>query len=157
MLIKYHELHPETVFNIPILSFSIIGIGSFSCVLGGYISRKMGVKKTAFSFLLLSCICCIISPFMFQLVHRNLFITFLLFWGMMVIADSPLLSTLVAQNAKAEVKGAALTIVNSIGFAITIISIQLMTVLTSWTDSGVVYTLLAIGPVVGLVALRRSK
>jgi cytochrome c biogenesis protein CcdA len=45
---------------------------------------------------------------------------------MVVVADSPLLSTLVAQNAQAEIKGTTLTIVNSIGFAITIISIQLI-------------------------------
>jgi hypothetical protein len=34
---------------------------------------------------------------------------------MVVVADSPLLSTLVAQNAPAEIKGTTLTIVNSIG------------------------------------------
>jgi hypothetical protein len=38
---------------------------------------------------------------------------FLTFWGMVVVADSPLLSTLVAQNVPAEIKGTALTIVNS--------------------------------------------
>jgi hypothetical protein len=38
---------------------------------------------------------------------------FLAFLGMVVVADSPLLSTLVAQNAPAEIK--ELTIVNSIG------------------------------------------
>jgi hypothetical protein len=40
---------------------------------------------------------------------------FLAFLGMVVVADSPLLSTLVAQNAPAEIKGTTLTIVNSIG------------------------------------------
>ena len=156
LLIKYHELHPETVFNIPILSFSIIGIGSFSCVLGGYISRKMGVKKTAFSFLLLSCICCIISPFMFQLVHRNLFITFLLFWGIVVIADSPLFSTLVAQSAPSKNKGTALTIVNCIGFSITIISIQIISSLVAFTNSNMIFSLLAIGPIIGLISLKKG-
>ena len=43
---------------------------------------------------------------------------------MMVIADSPMFATLVAQNAPVAQKGTALTIVNSIGFAITIVSIQ---------------------------------
>ena len=99
ILIKYQTLHAEIVFNIPLLAFSIIAIGSLSCVLGGYISEKFGIKKTAFSFLLLSGICCVISPFIFQLTNEKLFICFLLFWGMVVIADSPLFSTLVAQNA----------------------------------------------------------
>ena len=48
---------------------------------------------------------------------------------MVVIADSPLFSTLVAYNAANTSKGTALTIVNSIGFAITILSIQILKVL----------------------------
>ena len=76
---------------------------------------------------------------------------------MVVIADSPLFSTLVAQNAPAELKGTALTIVNSIGFFITIISIQLIHELTLRIDSPMVLAVLAIGPILGLVALRNKK
>jgi hypothetical protein len=80
----------------------------------------------------------------------------MLFWGMTVVADSPLFSTLVAQNAAAEIKGTALTIVNSIGFAITIISIQLISSLKTITDSNSIYICLAIGPVLGLLALSKK-
>jgi hypothetical protein len=82
-----------------------------------------------------------------------------MFWGMVVIADSPLFSTLVAQNASAEVKGTALTIVNCIGFSITIISIQLLNVLQGLIYPTYIYTLLAIGPLLGLMALldQRTK
>ena len=153
-LIKYQELYTETVFNIPVLSFCIIAVGGLSCVAGGYISQKFGIKKTAFSFLLLSGVCCIISPFMFQLAHQKLFVTFLLFWGMVVIADSPLFSTLVAQNAPSKNKGTALTIVNCIGFTITIISIQIMSSLVAFTNSNFIFSVLAIGPIVGLISLR---
>ena len=72
---------------------------------------------------------------------------------MVVIADSPLFSTLVAQNASAEIKGTALTIVNCIGFAITIVSIQLLNEMRTWTNSNMVYMMLALGPILGLVAL----
>ena len=70
-----------------------------------------------------------------------------------MIADSPLFSTLVARNAPEEVKGATLTIVNCIGFSITIISIQLINVLHTDANAGYIYMLLAVGPVLGLVAL----
>ena len=76
---------------------------------------------------------------------------------MVVIADSPMFSTLVAQNAEAEIKGTALTIVNCIGFAITIISIQLLNSMQFVLDSKNIYLLLAIGPMLGLIALKNNR
>ncbi len=157
MLKQYSIAHPQVIFNIPIVSFLIIGIGGLSSVLGGYLAQTVGTKRTAFIALLLSCGCCLISPLIFASDYESLFIGFLLFWGMVVIADSPLLSTLVAQNASAEIKGTALTIVNCIGFSITIISIQLITGIMELTDSNGIYTILAIGPILGLIALRRKN
>ena len=157
MLETYNNLHIETSFNIPVLSFLIIGIGGLACVFGGYISLKAGTKRTAYTALLLSCGCCLISPFIFAIEFEILFVAFLLFWGMVVIADSPLFSTLVAQNAPAEIKGTALTIVNSIGFAITIISIQLINAMRDFTASNNIYLILAIGPVLGLIVLTRKS
>ena len=157
MLKTYSDLHPQVTFNIPVLSFIIIGIGGFSCVLAGYLSQYTGTKRTAMIALLLSCGCCLASPLVFTTGFEGLFIGFLLFWGLVVIADSPLFSTLIAQNASAEIKGTALTIVNCIGFSITIVSIQLINGLQDLTDSNYMYTILAIGPILGLIALSRKN
>ena len=105
----------------------------------------------------MSCLCCIISLLLLTSDYEIALIVFLLFWGMVVVADSPLLSTLVAQNASLELKGTAITIVNSIGFSITIISIQLINSLTNFTDSNFMYMILAIGPILGLISLRKKK
>lgn len=156
ILKTYSDLHPETAFNIPILSFLIIGIGGLACVISGYLSQTFGAKRIAFMSLLLSCGCCLVSPLLFAVESEAVFVAFLLFWGMAVVADSPLFSTLVAQNAAAEIKGTALTMVNSIGFAITIISIQLISSLKASTDSNGIYALLAIGPILGLLALSKK-
>lgn len=142
--------------NIPLLSFLIIGIGGMACVLGGYLAMTLGTQKTAFYALLLSGTCCLISPWMFALDSEIIFVGFLLFWGMTVIADSPLFSTLVAQNAPSEMKGTALTIVNCIGFSITIISIQLITTIREMTGSNSIYVILGIGPIIGIIALLRN-
>jgi MFS family permease len=157
MLETYRELHPQVALNIPVLSFLIIGIGGFACVIGGYLSQYIGTKRMATIALLLSCGCCIASPLAFATGFQGFFIGFLLFWGMVVVADSPLFSTLVAQNASAEIKGTALTIVNCIGFSITIISIQLINWLQNVTDSNYIFTVLAIGPILGLIALSRKN
>ncbi len=159
LLITYQDQHPHTSFNIPLLSFIIISSGGIACVLGGYISLRYGTRKTAFSALMLSCLCCLISPLMLITDNSVIFIAYLIFWGMVVIADSPLFSTLVANNVNHESKGTALTIVNSIGFSITIISIQMLNILSQFMNPQMIYIFLAIGPILGLLALynRRSR
>ena len=157
ILEHYTQLHPETTFSISILSFIIIGIGGLSCVMGGYVSLRIGAKRTAFTALLLSCICCLISPWVFNINSESLFLGYLLFWGMVVIADSPMFSTLVALSAEDKIKGTALTIVNCIGFAITIISIQLLNSVQFVLNSSYIYLFLAIGPILGLIALKNNR
>ncbi len=157
LLITYQDLHPLTSFNIPLLSFIIISSGGIACVLGGYISLRYGTRKTAFSALMLSCFCCLISPIMLILENSVIFIAYLIFWGMVVIADSPLFSTLVANNVNHESRGTALTIVNSIGFSITIISIQMLNVISQLMIPEMIYIFLAIGPLLGLLALNNRR
>jgi MFS family permease len=157
ILITYQNMHPTASLNVPLLSFIIISSGGIACVMGGFISLKLGIKSTAFSALFLSCICCLISPIMFFTENTILFIAYLIMWGMVVIADSPLFSTLVANNVDRESKGTALTIVNSIGFSITIISIQMLNIMSDFINPEMMYVLLAVGPILGLIALRNRK
>jgi MFS family permease len=133
----------------------IIGVGGISCVIGGYLSESIGAKKVAFSALALSCLCCIVSPWILTCSSPVIVITFLIFWGLVVIADSPLFSTLVAHNAEPEMKGTALTIVNCIGFGITIVSIQLLSWLQVWIPVNYTFLFLALGPIVGLIVFGR--
>ncbi len=157
MLKLYTIAHPEVDFNIPLLSFFIIGTGSLSCVLSGYLSQTFGTERVAFVVLLLSGCCCLLSPLVFSLDSEQMFLGFLLFWGIVVIADSPLFSTMVAQNVPEERKGTALTLVNCIGFAITIVSIQLINGLSEFIHPNSIYVILGLGPIVGLLALVKNK
>lgn len=157
ILTTYNTSFPETKLNIPVLSFLIIAIGGIACVIGGYISMNIGTKRMASIALLLSCMCCIISPLVFFIDSKSVLIGFLLFWGMVIIADSPWFSTLVAHNAIAEFKGTALTIVNCIGFSITIVSIQLLNVLRIHMNPIYIYTILTLGPILGLMALHKKR
>lgn len=154
---SYERLHPQYGINIPFWSFTIIAVGALACVVGGYLALIGGAKRTATIALSLSLLCCAILPFMFFVPFFVIFSIYLMIWGMVVIADSPLFSTLVAQSAPPKIKGTALTIVNSIGFAITIISIQLLSWLYSSYDSTYIYLILVVGPIIGLIALRQGK
>ncbi len=156
ILKKYATIH-QYHFNISLLSFLIIGIGGIACVLGGYISVKKGIKKTVQFALWSSGICCLLSGIFFMVNAEVIFIAFLMFWGMVVIMDSPLLSTLVAQNAPAAKKGTALTIVNCLGYSITIISIQLLNTMLNLSDSKNAFVILAIGPLLGIFFLIKNR
>jgi MFS family permease len=156
IVIQYSKLHTEAEFNIPVLAFIVIAMGGFACILGGYFSGVFSSKKTAFTALMCSGICCLAAPFMFK-IPIVLFLGFLVFWGMAVVADSPQFSTLVAQNAPEEFKGTALTIVNCIGFAITIVSIEVFSLITGGTTSPYIFWVLAIGPILGLISMSRKN
>ncbi|GAB3664687.1 hypothetical protein GCM10028791_40380 [Echinicola sediminis] len=153
ILRTYQAFHPGVYFDISLWSFLIIGVGSMGCVVGGLLSQRWGSKQLASTALTLSGACCFISPLLFLQGSATLFLLFLLVWGLAVVADSPLFSTLVANNAPAENKGTALTIVNCIGFSITIFSIQLLNFLREELDLRYIYLFLVLGPVLGLWAL----
>ena len=142
-----------TSFNIYQQSFLVIAVGGIGCILGGIVSRSTGSKPVAFYTLAISGACCLISPLVFR-EGTFLFQSLFLLWGITVTADSPQFSALVAKNTVTEYKGTALTIVTSIGFAITIISIQLLkSAFENYREYGL--WLLAIGPIVGLLALKK--
>ncbi len=152
LFIFYNKQNGSSI-NIYFWSFAVIATGSLGCAFGGLLSQKWGSKKLAYYSLLLSGCCCLMAPVSFQL-HSFLFLGFFLVWGFAVTADSPQFSALVAKFAEEKNKGTALTIVTSIGFSITIVSIQLIKYLLSeWG----VYSLwvLCLGPVFGLISLKR--
>ena len=157
ILSSYNRYYPEADLNVPFLSFLIIASGGLACVSSGLLSQYFGAKKIATISLMLSCLCCLLSPLFLLSSSAWRLIIFLFFWGLVVIADSPLFSTLVAQNAPEEVRGTSLTIVNCIGFSITIASIQMINQMSINIDSRYVYMLLAIGPILGLSALLKNK
>jgi predicted MFS family arabinose efflux permease len=158
LLITTWSQRNKATINISLLAFIVIAAGAIACVAAGFISQKLGTKRIAVIALFSSACCCILSPFSF-LFSETIFIIFLVFWGWMVVADSPMFSTLVAANADVHHKGTALTIVTCIGFFITVISIQLLNKLSTVINPEQLYLILAVGPFLGLIALikRRSK
>jgi MFS family permease len=157
ILTSYVLRYPESQLNVPLLSFLIIASGGLACVISGILSQRFGAKRLATLSLFSSCLCCLSSP-LFLFSSSSLVLTaFLFVWGLVVIADSPLFSTLVAQRAHPESRGTSLTIVNCIGFSITIVSIQFTNFMADIINSQFLYTILAIGPALGLIALGRNK
>jgi MFS family permease len=139
--------------NISFWAFVVIGVGFIGCAGGGLLIARFGSAHVASTQLAISGICCIASPFLFS-APTPLFLLFLIVWGITVVGDSPQFSALNALNAPNELVGSALTIVNCIGFSITIVSIQLLTYVAHFIDTRWLFLLLTIGPVAGLLAMR---
>jgi len=125
LMIELYSQKNVLQLNISFLSFLAIAIGAVGSIVGGYLSAKMGSAKVALWSLFISGICCFISPFTYSLPVFA-FLLIILIWGFTVVPDSPQFSTLVAQYAPEELRGTALTIYNSIGFAITTISLYVI-------------------------------
>lgn len=153
ILLAAHAQAASWALHAPFWSFAAIAAGAVGCVGGGLISLRIGSARVAFAQLAASGGCCLLSPFVIFL-PTPLFLAFLLFWGVVVVGDSPQFSALNAQNAPRDRVGSALTIANCIGFAITIPAIQLLNAALPLLGAQWLFLLLAPGPVVGLLALR---
>ena len=140
--------------SISLWSFAIIAAGAIGCIVGGLISLRRGSASVAYVQLLVSGVCCLLSPIAL-LLPLPLLLTFLVVWGVVVVGDLPQFSALNARYAPPQLVGSALTIVNCIGFAITIVSIQLLAATSSRLGAQFVFLLLLPGPIAGLMALRR--
>ena len=130
-----------------------IGSGAIGCIMGGLASLQTGkhesrVRATG-SLRHLSC-CSLLAFWM----PYPVFLAFLVFWGVVVVGNSPQFSALNARYAPTRLVGSALTIVNCIGFAITIVSIQLLNNAVSTIGARYLFLFLVPGPIVGLLALR---
>lgn len=143
--------------NVPLYAFLVIAIGFPACVVSGQLSIKYGAKTIATIALACSGISCLVSPLFLQQSNPILFLGFLFFWSSMVIADSPLFSSLVAKHAPTQSRGSALTIVNCIGFTITILSLLTIQQLSVLLSPRFLYLVLAIGPVLGLIGLHQKQ
>ena len=152
----------NSALNIPLLSFFIIAAGSISCIAGGYLSLRVGSARVSTIALLISGICCFLSPLFYSL-PLWIFLLLLFIWGLTVIPDSPQFSTLVAQYAPEHLRGTALTIYNSIGFSISTISLIVIDRVfhsNGFLSGQNTFLLLGFGALIGLpsmINLIRSK
>jgi MFS family permease len=144
----------EAPANISLLTFAVIAAGAVGCIAGGLLSLQLGSARVAFLQLAASGLCCLLSPLLFT-AGPALFVAFLLLWGVVVVGDSPQFSTLNAQYAPADQVGSALTIGNSIGFAVSIVSIQVLNEAAAAIPAQYLFWLLVPGPIFGLWSMRR--
>ncbi len=134
-------------------AFAVIGSGALGCVGGGWLARRWGSARVATGQLAVSGLCCALAPWLID-ASVGWFAAWLLVWGISVSGDSPQLSALTANNAPPQAVGSVLTLSNSIGFAVSIVSIKLFTGLAQQHALGTLLPWLGLGPLLGVLALR---
>ncbi len=135
-------------------AFWVLGAGALGCAGGGWVALRLGSARVATLQLATSGLCCLATPIVLD-APAPLFYGWLLLWGITVSGDSPQFSTLTARNAPPQAVGSVLTLTNSIGFGISIVSILLFVSLAQTVPLSALLPWLAVGPALGLWAMAR--
>ena len=134
-------------------AFAVIGAGAIGCVVGGWAAQSFGSARVAAVQLTVSGGCCLLAPWLMA-APAGWFGLWLIVWGVTVAGDSPQFSTLTARNAPPHAVGSVLTLTNSLGFALSIVSIELFTALSQQHALASLLPWLGLGPALGLLAMR---
>jgi MFS family permease len=137
-----------------IVVFLAIGVaGAIGCLLGGWGADRYGRSPAAVTALVVSGACCLLSPLAFA-AGPAVLTAFCALWGAAVIADSGVFSTALSEAADPRYVGTALSAQTALGFALTVVSIQLVPLLAEAVGWQFAFLLLAPGPARGAIAMR---
>ncbi|TYL45537.1 MFS transporter [Nocardioides sp. BGMRC 2183] len=138
-----------------LLIFTTMGLcGLLGCLVGGWAADRFGRTPAAVTALSVSGACCVLSPLAF-LAPAPILAVFCGVWGASVIADSGVFSTALSEVADQRFIGTALSAQTALGFALTVLSIQLVPVLADASEWQYAFLLLVPGPVLGVIAMSR--
>ncbi len=137
-------------------TFAIVGVGAFGSLAGGYYADRIGRTTVTITAMVISGACAVVAgafgdaPFAILLV-------ICIIWGISVVADSAQFSSCVIELADPHQVGTALTLQNAIGFMIALVSIHLVPIVAESFGWWGAFAMLAIGPVLGTVAMVRLR
>jgi MFS family permease len=133
-----------------------IGIGAPMCVVAGALADRWGKARIAKYSMIASGAFAVATALSFGGPPVVSFVLFIL-WGATVVPDSALFSALVADAAPTAQTGSLMTLQTALGFALTFLTVQAAPFLASTLGWPVVMTLLALGPVIGVIAMQRLQ
>ena len=142
------------ISSVYLLAFGAIAAGGLGAVWGGWASRRHGYARVVIWAMTASGLCSLAVGLVFGM---SLWIVapVVLVWGFFVVADSAQFSAMVTEAAPAHAVGTALTLQTSVGFLLTMVTIQLVPALVETVGWPLAFPVLALGPAAGIAAIRR--
>ena len=138
---------------VDLVSFGVLIAGGAGCVWGGWAAARSGYERVTIVSMLASGACALATGLAFG--AAPLVVAALMWvWGFFVVSDSAQFSALVTEEAPPHAVGTALTLQTSIGFLLTIGSIQLLPALAAAFGWRWTFAALAAGPVAGIALMR---
>lgn len=135
------------------IAFAGIAIGGIGCVWGGRVADRRGREWLVTLAMAASGSCALVIGLAFGKALL-LLVPIALLWGFFVIADSAQFSVLVTEGVPPHAVGTALTVQTSLGFLLTMVSIQLVPPVQQIVGWRWAFAMLALGPVFGIWAIR---
>lgn len=145
-------LPPETAASLA--AFAVIAVGGAGSLGAGYLADRWGRTRTTMLSMIVSGACALVIGFVAP-GHPLAVTAIALLWGFAIVADSAQFSSSVSELADAEYMGTQLTTQTSMGFLLTVVSIQLVPILVARAGWGWAFAALAPGPALGTVAMWR--
>ncbi len=146
-----HAVSPATG---AVLAFATIAAGTAGCVVAGIVADRVGRPLVTIVAMAISASCAVGIGLV---VDTPLVIvaSVALIWGAAIVADSAQFSAAVTELAPSRYVGTAITLQTCLGFLLTIVTIRLVPVWVEHWGWERAYMPLAIGPVLGIVAMWR--
>lgn len=136
-----------------LVAFAAIAMGGVGCVWGGAIADRIGRERLVNRAMGISGACALGIGLVFHIPWALFAVACV--WGITVVADSAQFSALVTESVPSHAVGTALTLQTSIGFAVTVFTVQLVPNLAEAVGWQWSFSILAVGPVLGILAIRR--
>lgn len=145
--------HHESAGMVSLIAFLVIAVGGAGCVWGGLYSDRHSRERLVTISLVASGACSLVVGFFFG-ASLWLLAPLALVWGFFVVADSAQFSALVTESVPGHAVGTALTVQTSIGFLLTMVTIQLVSAIAARTGWQWAFAVLALGPAAGIASIR---
>ena len=135
-----------------LLAFAVVGSGGIGCLVAGAGADRVGRTATTSAAMVVSGSMAVLAAVL-HAAPLPLLTAILLIWGLSVVADSAQFSASITELSPPEYTGTALTIQTSVGFLLTMVSIQLVPLVVAAAGWSAAFVMLAIGPALGTVAM----